>query len=275
MGFREAGFDAPGPRPDLTLAEASPLGVAMAERDRGALAMVDDAVRQRRLRLAYQPVKLAKNPTDAIFYEGLIRILDPRGQAIPARDFIGAVEGAELGREIDCAALAMGADALRGQPNLRLSVNISARSLGYPKFLRILRGALAQTPGLAERLILEISESSAISLPEIVAAFMQELRPAGVTFALDGFGAGITCLRHFRDFRFDIVKIDGQFTRNIANNPGNQMLMAALLGLARQFDTLAVAQSVEHAAEADWLAALGVDFVQGFHIGLPTTTPAL
>ena len=273
MGVRESGFDAGGPRPDLTLAEASPLGVAMAERDRGILAMVSDAVQQRRLRLAYQPVKLAKDPTDAIFYEGLIRILDPRGQAIPARDFIGAVEAAELGREIDCAALAMGADALRLNGNLRLSVNVSARSLGYPKFLRILRGALAQTPGLAERLILELSEPSVMSLPEIVSAFMRELMPVGVTFALDGFGGGLTCLRHFRDFSFEILKIDGQFTRAIATDAGNQRLMAALLGLARQFDMLAVAQSVEHGDEARWLTALGVDFLQGFHIGIPTTTP--
>ena len=70
-------------------------------------------------------------PKRAAFYEGLIRIMDPSGRIIPAADFIGAVETRELGRKIDCLALEMGLDTLAAEPGIRLSINMSARSIGY------------------------------------------------------------------------------------------------------------------------------------------------
>ena len=64
---------------------------------------------------------------------------------------------------------------------------------------------------------------------------MADLHSRGISFALDDFGAGYTAFRFFREFQFDIVKIDGQFSRDIANNADNQVLMAALIAIAEQF----------------------------------------
>ena len=252
---------------------SSPLSVAIAENDARTLDMVADAVRQRRLRLAYQPVVVAADTGRVGFHEGLIRVLDPSGRIIPARDFIQAVEAHELGREIDCAALAMGLDALGRHPDLRLSVNMSARSIGWPRWMRVLRGGLAGRPGIGERLILEISEQSAQTVPEMVVALMEELRPKGISFALDGFGAGPFALRHLREFSFDILKTDAQFSRRIDQMADNQVLVSAFLAIARQFDMLLVAQGVESLTEADWLRALGVDCLQGFVFGGPAALP--
>ncbi len=256
-----------------TVAAESPLGWAIAENDRQVLNLVADAVRERRLRLAYQPVVVAANPGRNGFHEGLMRVLDPSGRVIPARDFMGVVESQELGREIDCAALAMGLDALRRHPNIRLSVNMSARSIGWPRWMRILQNGLQAAPALGERLILEITESSAMTVPEVVAGFMAELRRRGISFALDGFGAGQTALRHFREFSFDVLKVDAQFTRGIHADADNQVLMAAFLAIARQFDMICVAQGVEHEAEAAWLTALGVDCLQGYYFAAPSVLP--
>jgi EAL domain-containing protein (putative c-di-GMP-specific phosphodiesterase class I) len=150
---------------------------------------------------------------------------------------------------------------------------MSARSIGYPKWLAILRNGMRKHPGLGERLILEITESSAMLVPEIVVAFMKDLQSDGVAFALDDFGAGYTAIRYFKDFAFDILKIDGQFIRNIHADPDNQVLTAALLAIGRQFDMLCVAESVETLADAEYLQALGVDCQQGYFFGAPTVQP--
>lgn len=252
----------------------SPLGVAISENDRATLSMVRDAIDQRRLRLAWQPVVLARDPSRVAFHEGLIRVLDPTGRVIPARDFIEAVESHEIGREIDCASLELGLGALARHADLRISINMSARSIGYPRWNRILKRGLGFGATVGERLILEITESSAMLVPELVIAFMQDLQKQGVAFALDDFGSGYTAIRYFKDFFFDILKIDAQFIRNIHRDPDNAALTAALVSIGKHFDMFTVAEAVECLEEAEHLRALGVDCLQGYLFGAATMRPA-
>ena len=253
--------------------QESPLDFAVQTRDRGTMQMVREALDRGDAVLAYQPIVQAANPTKIAFYEGLIRILDETGRVIPARDFMGAVESQELGREIDCAALRAGLRALRQTPDQRLSINMSARSIGYPKWKQTLNRGLNGDPKLAERLILEITESSAMQMPELVTTFMGDLQDKGITFALDDFGAGHTAFRYLKEFYFDIVKIDGQFVRNVQQDPNNQVLMEALISIAGHFDMFTVAETVENGAEAAWLAQAGIDCLQGYFFGAPSLTP--
>jgi len=252
---------------------ASPLGVAISENDRQTVAMVREAVEQRRLRLAWQPVVLSRDPSRVAFHEGLIRVMDPSGRIIPAADFIEAVESREIGREIDCAALEMGLGTLARHADLRISINMSARSIGYPRWNRILSRGLGVSPTIGERLILEITESSAMLVPELVIAFMQDLQQKGVAFALDDFGSGYTAIRYFKDFFFDILKIDAQFIRNIHRDPDNAALTAALISIGKHFDMFTVAEAVECVEEAEHLRALGVDCLQGHLFGMATMRP--
>jgi EAL domain-containing protein (putative c-di-GMP-specific phosphodiesterase class I) len=261
------------PRMDGGAGFASPLGVAILEGDRAVMAMVQAAIETRRLRLAYQPVVLSRDPARVAFHEGLMRVLDPLGRVIPARDFMAAVEGHEIGREIDCAALEMGLSALVRHPALRLSINMSARSIGYPRWMRVLRRGLAAGPTVAERLILEITETSAMLVPEIVISFMAELQRDGIAFALDDFGSGHVAIRYFKDFFFDILKIDGQFVRGIDRDADNRALIAALVSIGQHFQMFTVAVAVETLAEAECLRALGVDCQQGYLFGAPRMKP--
>ena len=264
----------PRHKADMLRDDASPVAVAMAEQNRRAITMVREALERGRLRLAFQPVVNGQDPGRIAFHEGLIRVLDETGRAIPARDFIDAVETMELGRMIDCASLEMGIAALAQRADLRLSINMSARSIGYPRWMRVLRRGLSAHPTVGERLILEITESSAMLVPEIVVAFMDELQAAGVSFALDDFGAGFTSFRYLRDFYFDILKIDGQFIRGIARDPDNQALTRALLSVGRHFDMVTVAESVERPEDAEWLQREGIGAMQGWLFGAPTVRPA-
>ncbi|WP_425037958.1 EAL domain-containing protein [Primorskyibacter sp. S187A] len=249
------------------------LAQAIAMRDRSTIEMVEAAVRHGDVMLAFQPVVQTQRQDRMAFYEGLIRVLDETGRIIPAKDFIDLVEERETGRLIDCLALERGLRTLSKVPTLRLSINMSARSIGYRKWMRILDRGLAADPTVAERLILEITESSAMLVPELVVDFMDDLQERGIAFALDDFGAGYTAIRYFKQFQFDILKIDGQFIRNIHADPDNQVLTRALLSIASQFDMFTVAESVEQQQDADFLTQLGVDCLQGYYFGAPTVKP--
>ncbi|MFD1157749.1 EAL domain-containing protein [Roseovarius aestuarii] len=251
----------------------NPLSYAVTARDRSVVDMVKQAVKHKQVMLAYQAVVPASQQNQPAFYEGLIRILDETGRIIPARDFIDAIETTETGRVIDCLALEKGIQTLAEFPDLRLAINMSARSIGYRPWGNILQKGLAGDPTIAERLILEITESSAMLVPELVVGFMNDLQRQGISFALDDFGAGYTSFKYLKDFFFDILKIDGQFIRGIANDADNQILTAALASIAEQFDMLTVAESVEQPDDAAYLTAMGINCLQGYYFGAPTVNP--
>ncbi|UWQ27963.1 MULTISPECIES: EAL domain-containing protein [unclassified Leisingera] len=258
---------------DLPEGSENPLNAAVTGRDRSTLDMVADAVRHNQTVLAYQPVMQAMAPHGVAFYEGYIRVLDPTGRVIPAREFMHVVEDKEIGREMDCLALQHGLRALDKYPRIRLSVNMSARSIGYQRWVNVLDRFLKRDATLGERLVLEISEASAMAAPELVTDFMGRMQQHGIAFALDNFGASTTAIGHFRQFFFDAVKIDGQFVRGIHTSHDNQSVVRALVGIAKQFDMFTVAESVESQEDAEFLVENGVDCLQGYLFGAPSVSP--
>lgn len=258
---------------DVVKGEQDPLSFAVQKRDRSTLDMVSAALRHKQVLLAYQPIVQANDNGRVAFYEGLLRVQDDTGRIIPAKDFIEQIEETEQGRIMDCLSLEKGLIALSEVPDLRLAINMSARSIGYERWMRTLKRGLQKDPTVAERLILEITESSAITMPELVINFMGPLRRRGISFALDDFGAGFTSFRYLRDFMFDILKIDGQFIQGIAQNPDNQVLTRALVLIAEQFDMVTVAEFVEGGKDAEFLSQLGVNCLQGYFFGAPTIHP--
>jgi EAL domain-containing protein (putative c-di-GMP-specific phosphodiesterase class I) len=250
-------------------AVVDPLLYAMTTRAMDVTAMVRDALAAGRAQLAFHPVVTADDHSNVAFYEGLVRLTDRDGRIIPAGHFMPQIEETVLGREVDCVMLRLALARLRSDPDLRLSVNVSARSIGDGEWRRTLDTGLLDRQGFADRLIFEISETSAMTLHENVMRFMKEMQPRGVGFALDGFGAGFTAFRYLKDFYFDLVKIDKSFIRAIDRDPDNQVLVEALITVAHQFEMFAVADGVETASEAALLASLGVDCLQGYHFGVP------
>lgn len=248
---------------------SDPLLFAAASRDADILTLVRAALVAGRAQLAFQPVVLAGKNDQTTFYEGLIRVKDEAGRIIPAAHFMPIVEQTDLGRQIDTVALDLALRKLQDDPNLRLSVNVSARSLADGNWRRTLEAGLAGQVSLNDRLIFEISETSAMLLHEVLIRFMQEMRPRGIGFALDGFGAGMTAFRFLRDFMFDLVKIDKGFAKGIAHDPDNQVLAEALIIVAHQFEMFAIADGIEAAEDAEFFESIGVDCLQGYHFGFP------
>lgn len=258
---------------DMPEGGENPLTSAVVSRDRSTLDMVSDAIRHNQTMLAYQPIMQAMPPQGVALYEGYIRVLDSTGRVIPARDFMPLVEDKEEGRELDCLALEHGLKALARSPNIRLSINMSARSIGYRRWMRVLERHLKKDLTLGERLMLEINEASAMATPELVIDFIDRMQKHGIAFALDNFGAGATAVSYFRQFFFDAVKIDGQFVRRIHASYDNQAVVRALVGIAKQFDMLVVAESVESPADAEFLISIGIDCLQGYLFGAPSVSP--
>ncbi len=253
--------------------QRNPLAYAVNTRDSSTLELVRDAIKHKQVLLAFQPVVQSGKTKRAAYFEGLIRVLDETGRIIPAKDFMDAVEDSELGRQLDCLALELGLETLAAQPNLRLSINMSARSIGYAPWMQTLQAGLMRGATVPERLILEISEKSVTQVPEIVRGFMEDLQIKGISFGLDDFGAGLSSLRVFRDFDFDIVKLDGSYSNNVANDSANQVLASAVAAIAERFEMISVASRIESPADAQTMHDLGFDCLQGFAFGAPTISP--
>ncbi|MDQ2066294.1 EAL domain-containing protein [Xinfangfangia sp. CPCC 101601] len=265
-----------GPLGNAALVEpelASPLACALSSMEREVLTTVRTALSQRRMRLAYQPAVYAADPSIIGFYEGYIRLLDAQDRVIPARDFMPVVEMQELGREIDLAALQLGLQTLQEHPGIRVAVNMSARSVGYAPWTQLLWRSLLNHPGIGRGLILEISEATAVQMPDVLIPFMNELRPQGIAFTLDDYAAGATSLQLLAAFRFDIAKLDGRFVRGIDRYAGHQKILRGAIALAQEFGMFLTAESVETHAEAEWLRDQGVGCLQGFFFGAPDVSP--
>jgi len=234
---------------------------------------VDAAVKSGNCGLAFQPVVHAKTPEKPAFYEGLIRIYDPAKRVIPARDFIALVENTETGRKIDCEVLKRTLRTLEKVPGLQLSLNVSARSIGYAPWTDRLYKALRNKPDLVKRMTIEISEKSAMQLPEITARFVNDLRKKGVRFLLDDFGAAQSSFQDLRDIGFGMIKIDGRYIQGIALKPGNQAVVLTMCAMGRFMKKRIIATRVEREDDMLWLQRAGIDAFQGYLFGIPTLNP--
>lgn len=236
---------------------------------------VAQALVQGRIAFHYQPVVSATRPDRPAFYEMLARLRLPDGQFLAGAAFLPAVEAGPLGRAIDRLALAAALEALAADPLLRLSVNMSPRSMGDEGWLALIAAAARGGSGVCGRLIIEITEEAALVDAAQTIDFMNHVRTTGCAFALDDFGAGATGFRHFRDFRFDMVKIDGSFARGVHAQRDAQVLVECLAAVARHFEMLTVAEHVECEADARWLRDAGIDCFQGYLYGRPAARPEL
>lgn len=251
----------------------SPLAFADELQKRATPEVVDRAVRAGRCDLAFQPIVRSDTPDTPAYYEGLIRIFDEDKRVIPAREFIQEVENTETGRLIDVKALAKTIHTLRQVPGLVLAVNTSARSIGYAPWTDKIYHVLRKEPDLAKRMVIEISETSVMQLPEIVSRFINDLEPKGVQFSLDQFGAGQSSLTYLRDIPFQTLKLDGRFVLDVSTNPKNQQIVRGVCALAQSLGMHVIAEKVESNADMRWLQQTGVSAMQGFLFGIPTLNP--
>jgi EAL domain-containing protein (putative c-di-GMP-specific phosphodiesterase class I) len=228
------------------------------------------ALGQERFLFAFQPVVCAiSGETD--YFECLLRMRDDDGALIPCGEFIAVAEETGLIGLIDRYVLDRAFAELATHSSARLGFNVSARTACDRPWLRSLIALLRRRPECAARLVIEITETAALDNIGEMAHFVDALRYAGCRVALDDFGAGHTSLRHLQALDVDIIKIDGAFVRSLSARRENRIILRHLLDLTRGFGFGTVAECVETAEEASLLRAEGVGYLQGYHLGRPTT----
>jgi diguanylate cyclase (GGDEF)-like protein/PAS domain S-box-containing protein len=228
--------------------------------------------------LVFQPiVKLADRSIAC--HEVLLRMSDESGKMLSPASFIPFAERNGLMPQIDLWVVAQAFDLVethfrRGR-TLPLSVNLSGQTLGEPgavEKLRALCDRFIAPPHLVE---FEITETAALALAQIdqTRDFMRELRGRGFRFALDDFGTGFSSLAYLKYLPVDVVKIDGAFVRDIVGDAVDQAMVRSICQIARSLGKQTVAEYVENQAILDCLIEIGVDYVQGYHLGRPAALP--
>jgi EAL domain-containing protein (putative c-di-GMP-specific phosphodiesterase class I) len=241
------------------------------ERRRGPVARSADVLtllNERRITIACQPVVEATT-REVAFSEALLRVEGEDGRVVIAADVIPAVERIGLVPLVDIRILEIAASYLAGKPDERLSINVSPLTLESADWLPALSANLGAHPGIADRLIVEITETVAINDPDMARRRLDAMKALGVALAIDDFGAGHTSFRHLRHFPIDLIKIDGAFAQNLARSSDDCFFVRTLIDLAHHLCITAVAEWVEDEAAATLLTGWGIDYLQGDHCGKP------
>ncbi len=153
--------------------------------------------------------------------------------------------------------------------SLTLNVNISAKSIGNPQLVAVIDRALADTRIDPACRVFELTETAAIGNIDQAKTFTTELRSRGCRFALDDFGSGFGSFYYLKHLPFDYFKIDGDFIRGFGANTTDQLVVEAIVGIAKGMGKKTVAEFVTGQDMSDRLRRCGIDYAQGFHIGAP------
>ncbi|HEY7991667.1 MAG TPA: GGDEF and EAL domain-containing protein [Stellaceae bacterium] len=231
---------------------------------------VQRALKEDRLVFAYQPVVAADAADKIDYYECLLRMIGEDGRPIAAAAFIPVIERLGFVRIIDRYVLERAVREASAHPGIVLGFNISGVTATDRSWLRAATRLLRDKPEVAKHLVVEITETAALSDIEECARFVEALRALGCRVAIDDFGVGFTSLRHLQMLAADTVKIDGMFVRDLADKVENQVFLRHLVGLAHSLGFNTVAEGVESEREAEILRREGVRLLQGYYFAKPT-----
>jgi diguanylate cyclase (GGDEF)-like protein/PAS domain S-box-containing protein len=216
-------------------------------------------------------------------FELLLRLPDGHGDLIPPGTFLYNAERFGLIEQIDRWVLRQAIGHLSASHaagmDLMLTVNVSGKTMGDPTLGAFVGALLRQHPVRPRRLVIEITETAAITNIERARALAQELQSLGCQIALDDFGAGFASFYYLKHLKFDYLKIDGEFIRNLCATPTDQLVVQAVVSIAHGLCARTIAEFVGDDATTELLRDLGVDYGQGYHLGMParleTTLPYL
>lgn len=235
-----------------------------------------NSLREDRIVPFFQPIVDCR--TGKVFaYETLARLCEPDGRTVSAGMFIETIEKYGLGRELDRIIISKALQAMkekieRDDPDIKLFINLSAQEiqgrgiLGYAE-------QMCQEIGIPPKnIVFELLERDAVGDMTHMRKFLTDLRKKGFSFALDDFGSGYNSFHYLRELHFDFVKLDGAFVRNILNSKVDHALVGNLSRLCQDLGILMVAEFIESKEIMEAIQAMGVDYAQGYYLGLPASS---
>ncbi|GAA1000792.1 putative bifunctional diguanylate cyclase/phosphodiesterase [Subtercola frigoramans] len=230
------------------------------------------AIENDQLVLHGQPIlDLTSNKITAL--ELLVRMIDDDGSLISPAQFISVAEQSGLAVMLDEWVVTHAITCLgrlqQIDPTITVHVNLSGRSVGDLDFADFIATRLLESGVDASGLVLELTETAAVSNIDSAQAFMRTLTALGCVFALDDFGVGYGSFYYLKHLPFGIVKLDGEFVSGSERDPLDLLVMSSLVSIGKGLGMVTIAEFVEDANSLTLLESLGVDGAQGFYIGRP------
>ncbi len=231
------------------------------------------ALERKELVLFYQP-KVDVLTGKLVGAEALVRWFHPvHGNVSPAV-FIPIAEESDaivsIGDWImETAAMQLEVWRKIGLSRLHVAVNLSAVQFQSGDIVGKIHHLFQRFPMAAEAMELEITESAMLADMDRTCMALERLREAGMRVALDDFGTGYSSLSYLKKLPVNALKIDQAFVLNLVRDADDRAICAAVVRLAKHFGMQIVAEGVENAESMELLGKLGVDVVQGFHVGKP------
>ena len=236
---------------------------------------VHEALREDQFVLHCQPVMPLANADQPPHFEFLVRMLDGDGEILSPALFLPAAERYQLMPLLDRWVVH---DALQklgacwqsiASSGAVFCINLSGQSLTNKGFLAFIADELAATGVPPNNVCFEITETAAISNIDEATIFMGALQNIGCRFALDDFGAGLSSFGYLRMLPVDYLKIDGSFVLEVTSDKISRSMVDAICQIGKTMGLSMVAEYVVDEATVEVLRKIGVDYVQGFHIGKP------
>jgi diguanylate cyclase (GGDEF)-like protein len=235
-------------------------------------ARIRDALTHDRFSLHSQPIRsLASGGIER--YELLLRMTGDDGELLPASSFIGAAERSGMIQELDRWVVAQALEVLgrrerEGAP-VSLHVNLSGASLVDLSVLEFIERQLDEGDADPSRCTFEITATAKVADYARSGSFADRLTEFGCQVAIDDYGSGFGPFHYLKELPFDVIKIDGEFIRNMPNSDADQLTVQAIVQIARGLGKTTIAEFVQDDATAELLREYGVDMAQGFHLGKP------
>jgi EAL domain-containing protein (putative c-di-GMP-specific phosphodiesterase class I) len=204
--------------------------------------------------------------------EVLLRMVGDGGKIIPPNFFMPAAERYGLMSAIDrwVVRAVFATLARSGNPEgIQYAINLSGASIGDERFLQFLTEQFELTGVTPSSICFEVTETTAVANLATAARFIRDLKNRGCKFSLDDFGAGMSSFGYLKHLPVDYIKIDGGFIKDMLKDAVNRDMVAAINDIGHSMGRLTIAEYVESEAILRALGSMGVDFVQGFHVGRP------
>ncbi|MFB9948291.1 EAL domain-containing protein [Rhizobium puerariae] len=246
-----------------------PLGLDVIQyrSDMRAVAAAYAAMTQGRTHFAEQTISGSSGPSDTLYRECLLRLTDAGGRLMMPAAWLAAMERLGLTRAFDRQVVHRVVAELKRRPFDVLGCNISALSVTKDLWWNSLLSELALVPGLAKRLVVEITETARLPSIDRAVTFVAAIGATGARVAMDDFGAGFSTISFARLSRLDIIKIDRSFLRPA--DPDDAYLLGHMIILANAFAGEVVVEGVETEADLQVALAAGARWFQGYFFGKP------
>ena len=227
--------------------------------------------------LAFQPIKSTKSKGSSIYWESLLRRrTDPSSSGFATcAIYIAALERLGLIGRLDRSILWTILDLLIKHPGIRLGCNISALSLKFDCWWRLIFEALQTQPEVASRLTVEITETSSITQDDEAITLLQVLKVLGCKIAIDDMGSGYSTLDFVVRSRPDFVKIDRTYLHlaNTVRFPSSPGILRNLTQLCADLSPCVITEGIESERDRSDAVAAGADGLQGYLFGRPDVLP--